>query len=105
MSKAINIKKLSGLAHKNFNKDLHNQLGFGFLTGYCSGYCLSKALHAVAFALGAFVISVQTLSYNGYMKVNMGKLERDVDRFFDYNKDGKVDGKDIKAAYEKVTFE
>ncbi len=71
--------------------------------GYCSGYSLKKASRVVAFVLGTFFISVQALSYNGYVKINMDKFGQDVDKMLDLNKDGKVDSKDLEAAYQKVS--
>lgn len=83
---------------------LLGQLGFGFLTGFCSGYSLKKVSKVSAVVLGFFFISIQTLSYNGYLKVNMDKLQKDVDGALDLNKDGKVDMQDLKVAYDKVRF-
>ncbi len=80
------------------------QLGYGFSMGYCSGYCLKKTSKMVAFGVGGIFITIQTLSYNGYIQVNMDKLEKDVDSIMDLNHDGKVDIKDAEVLYNKVIF-
>jgi uncharacterized membrane protein (Fun14 family) len=78
------------------------QFGYGFLMGYSSGFCLKKVSKAVAFVVGAFFVTVQTLAYNGYVKIDMEKLNKDVNSKLDLNNDGKVDMKDAEFAYEKV---
>lgn len=54
------------------------QIGYGFLMGYSSGYCVKRASKLVAFTVGAAFIFVQTLAYNGYVQVNHEKLEKEV---------------------------
>ena len=48
-------------------------------------------------------MSLQTLSYYGYIKVDHTKFQDDFNRVMDLNKDGKVDQDDAKVAYGKIT--
>jgi uncharacterized membrane protein (Fun14 family) len=47
-------------------------------------------------------VTLQTLSYQGYIKVDHVQIKKDVESYFDLNKDGKVDGKDTAAMSKKV---
>ena len=47
-------------------------------------------------------MSLQTLSYYGYIKVDHKKIEDDFNRAMDLNQDGKVDQEDAKLAYGKL---
>ena len=47
-------------------------------------------------------MSLQTLSYYGYIKVDHVKLKEDFDNFMDMNDDGKVDTSDAKIAKDQV---
>ena len=96
------ISKASAKAHEIMDTGAPGQIGYGFMMGYSSGYCLKKVSKIMAFALGGVFIAVQSLSYNGYMIVNYEKVQKDVERLMDLNHDGKVDEKDAKVAYEKI---
>ena len=56
-----------------------HQIEYGFLMGYSSGFCLKKVSKLVAFALGGVFIAIQTLSYNGYIKVDYTGIKKDVE--------------------------
>jgi uncharacterized membrane protein (Fun14 family) len=47
-------------------------------------------------------MSLQTLSYYGYIDVDHVAIQKDVENMLDLNKDGKVDGKDGTIAQEKL---
>lgn len=88
--------------HEILQNGVPGQIGYGFLMGYSSGFCLKKVSKVVAFALGGFFIVIQTLSFNGYMQVNYDKLEKEANKVLDVNHDGKVDAKDAEAAYAQL---
>jgi len=96
------ISKASAKAHEIMDTGAPGQIGYGFMMGYSSGYCLKKVSKVLAFAVGGIFIALQSLSYNGYMNVNYGKIQKDVENIMDLNKDGKVDEKDAKVAYDKL---
>jgi uncharacterized membrane protein (Fun14 family) len=47
-------------------------------------------------------MSLQTMSYYGYIKVDHVAIRKDVENMMDLNKDGKVNVQDGKIAQEKV---
>jgi uncharacterized membrane protein (Fun14 family) len=47
-------------------------------------------------------VTLQTLSYNGYVKVDHVHIEKKVKNLMDLNADGAVDSKDGTIAYNKV---
>ena len=47
-------------------------------------------------------VALQVLAYNGYIKVDHGKIKQDVEGMLDLNKDGKFDEKDRAIAAEKI---
>ena len=67
-------------------------------------YFFSTFVLLVLFAIiiGLGFISLQTLSFYGYIKVDHGQLQKDVQDFLDLNEDGKVDSEDGKLIYNKV---
>jgi uncharacterized membrane protein (Fun14 family) len=78
------------------------QFEHGFLMGYCSGFCVKRVSKAVVYVVGAFFVTVQILAYYGYVKIDMEKVNKDVNSKLGLKKDGKVDMKDAEFAYEKV---
>ena len=77
-------------------------ISYGFLMGYSSGFCIKKLSKVVAFGVGGVFIVIQTLNYNGYATINQDKLSSDVKDVLDLNCDGVVDGKDAQIAYNKL---
>jgi uncharacterized membrane protein (Fun14 family) len=51
---------------------------------------------------GLGFVTLQTLSYQGYIQVDHVKMKKQVLDFFDFNEDGKIDGKDRSVATRKV---
>jgi uncharacterized membrane protein (Fun14 family) len=49
------------------------------MMGYSSGFCLRKVSRLLAFGLGSVFIIVQTMSYNGYINVNYGGIQKDIE--------------------------
>mmetsp|Transcript_21379 Transcript_21379/g.20535 ORF Transcript_21379/g.20535 Transcript_21379/m.20535 type:complete len:213 (-) Transcript_21379:293-931(-) len=78
------------------------QLSYGFVCGYCSGFALKKVgkVGAVVFGLG--FMSLQSLSYAGYIKVDHDRIKNHVETILDLNNDGKVDKEDADQAMGKV---
>lgn len=73
----------------------------------------------MAIIAGGIFVTIQALSYNGYMQINYDRLKSDVEvrlttsvliyynifclqTFLDLNGDGKVDGSDAENALAKV---
>jgi uncharacterized membrane protein (Fun14 family) len=50
---------------------------------------------------GLGFISLQTLSFYGYVKVDHGQMQKDFNDLLDFNKDGTVDSADGEIAYKK----
>lgn len=78
------------------------QLSYGFISGYCSGYALKKVGRTAAVVFGLGFMSLQTLSYYGYVKVDHGQIRKDVESLLDLNQDGTVDRSDGELAYDKL---
>lgn len=79
-----------------------SQVGFGFVMGYSSGFCLKKVSKVVAFVAGGSFILLQSLSYSRYIDVNYKALQKDAEKIMDLNGDGKIDGKDFEHAFNKI---
>jgi uncharacterized membrane protein (Fun14 family) len=47
-------------------------------------------------------MSLQTLSYYGYIEIDHSKLQKEFENTLDLNKDGKVDQADAKLILDKV---
>lgn len=47
-------------------------------------------------------MTLQSLSYSGYITVDHDRMKKEVEGWMDLNKDGKVDVEDSKIAYKKV---
>ena len=79
------------------------QLGYGFMMGYSSGYCVKKVSKGVAFVVGGLFMAIQALAYHGYANIDNSKIQKDVEKVMDMNRDGKVDIEDAKMAIDKLT--
>ncbi|KAF0717808.1 Aste57867_2080 [Aphanomyces stellatus] len=77
-------------------------ISWGFALGACSGYSLKKVSKVGAFLVGIAFCATQVASYNGYVDVNYEKLQEDITKLMDINKDGAVNAKDAKALYDKA---
>ena len=51
---------------------------------------------------GLGFISLQTLSFYGYVKVDHGQMQKDFNDLLDFNKDGSIDRADGEVAYNKL---
>ena len=78
------------------------QLGYGFMMGYSSGYCVKKVSKMVAFVVGGFFMGVQALAYHGYANIDQGKIMEDFEDVIDLNKDGRIDAEDGKLAFQRL---
>jgi uncharacterized membrane protein (Fun14 family) len=78
------------------------QLSYGFVCGYCSGYALKKIGRIGAIVGGLGFMTLQTLSYSGYITIDHDRMKKEVENWMDLNKDGKVDADDSKLAINKV---
>ena len=77
-------------------------ISYGFVCGFSSGFALKKVGKVASIVFGLGFATLQTLSYAGYIDVDHTQLQKDVERVMDFNKDGKVDGKDGEHAMGKV---
>mmetsp|Transcript_12401 Transcript_12401/g.12489 ORF Transcript_12401/g.12489 Transcript_12401/m.12489 type:complete len:202 (-) Transcript_12401:242-847(-) len=87
-------------AHAVLENGVVGKIGYGFVMGYISGLSVKKISKSIGVVLGAFFISVQYLAHYGYLQVNYEQMEKDVEGMLDLNKDGKLDEKDLKYAYD-----
>jgi len=76
--------------------------GIGGILGYCSGKAARTAADGVAVAVGAATVCAALLTQAGYITVNYKKVEHDLTKLLDFNKDGKVDDKDYVFASERL---
>lgn len=53
-------------------------------------------------AKGLGFMSLQTLSYYGYVQIDHVRIQADFERAMDLNKDGKVDKEDAQLVYAKI---
>jgi uncharacterized membrane protein (Fun14 family) len=81
---------------------LPTQLTYGFAAGFCSGIALKKAGQFAATLLGVGFVSLQTLSYLGYIEVRHDKFKSTVENALDLNKDGKVDKSDFQQSFDRL---
>jgi uncharacterized membrane protein (Fun14 family) len=79
-----------------------NQISYGFVCGFSSGYALKKIGRAASIVFGMGFMTLQALSYTGYVTVNHGAIKSDVESALDVNDDGIVDGEDMNAIKDKV---
>ena len=70
--------------------------------GYSTATCLRKVSKLLTVLTGGLYILIQTLSYYGYANVNMGKLEKDFDKYWDMSKSGSPDDNAVQTLYNKV---
>lgn len=55
------------------------QIGFGALAGFVAGYALKKVGKLLALAVGLLFVLVQLLAYFGYVTVEWGRVQTDVE--------------------------
>ena len=51
---------------------------------------------------GLGFMTLQTLSYSGYIVIDHDRMKREVESWMDLNDDGKVDSNDTAIAYKKI---
>lgn len=95
-------KQLGSMAAEAVETGVPTQLSYGFVCGYCSGYALKKVGKIAAVMTGLGFMTLQTLNYSGYIKVDHEKLKKDVEGLMDLNEDGQVDEKDLAVASDKI---
>lgn len=70
--------------------------------GICTGIAMKRIGNGAAAAIGVGFICLQGLSYAGYIKIDFGKVQKDVTKLVDANGDGKVDSSDLKLYWNKL---
>lgn len=78
------------------------QISYGFLCGYSSGFALKKVGKVASVVFGLGFVTLQSLSYAGYLQIDHSALKKDVENALDLNKDGKVDDDDAMIVYDKL---
>lgn len=78
-------------------------IGFGAVTGFCSGYAAKQVGKLAAIGIGVVFMSVQVLQYSGYIPggVDWHKVAADVTRKVDTDGDGKITTNDLKYYFKK----
>tara|TARA_B110001452_G_scaffold256954_1_gene250744 strand:- start:496 stop:1098 length:603 start_codon:yes stop_codon:yes gene_type:complete len=76
-------------------------LGFGTVSGFCSGMALKKIGRAGATVAGVTFMAATAAQQSGYIDVNWKKVEQDVMGTMDQNGDGKVDSTDFNLAKQR----
>jgi len=85
-----------------FESGVPSQVGYGFMMGFASGFCVKKVSKLLAFGLGGVFIMIQSLQYSGYIDVNYKGIQKDIEGMMDLNKDGEFDVKDVELGINKV---
>eukprot|EP00588_Corethron_pennatum_P009011 CAMPEP_0194267474 /NCGR_PEP_ID=MMETSP0169-20130528/1954_1 /TAXON_ID=218684 /ORGANISM="Corethron pennatum, Strain L29A3" /LENGTH=205 /DNA_ID=CAMNT_0039008307 /DNA_START=88 /DNA_END=705 /DNA_ORIENTATION=+ len=78
------------------------EVSYGFVSGFCAGFALKKAGKVVAVVFGTGFVIIQSLSYAGYIEVNVNKVSEDVTKALDQTGDGKLDVNDIESISDKA---
>jgi len=56
------------------------QITVGGVSGWCAGYIFSKVGKAAAAALGGSLLILQVAHHKGYIKINWGQMEKDMNK-------------------------
>lgn len=78
------------------------EMSFGFVMGGCCGFAAKKTGKVAMVGVGAVFMMLQALSYYGFLTVDYSKLEEYFTSVLDLNKNGKVDGNDVKSLFERA---
>jgi len=78
------------------------QLSYGFICGYTSGFALKRIGKLASFFFGVGFITLQSLSYSGYIQVNHEEVKKTIEKILDTNNDGVVDRKDGDIINKKI---
>lgn len=72
-------ERVTKSTHEAIESGAVGKVGYGFLMGYSSGFCLKKVSKVAAFIIGGVFVTIQALSYNGFLEVNYDKIRSDVE--------------------------
>lgn len=80
-----------------------NQIGFGTVAGFCSGYVMKKVGQIAAILVGVGFIGFQVVKYySGEEKlVDMDKLKAEAEKRLDIDGDGKFNSNDVIILWRK----
>lgn len=70
--------------------------------GLCTGKAARAATSGVSMGVGCAFIALTILSKAGYVTVNYAKMERDILKLADLNKDGRLDRVDYTFASQRL---
>lgn len=77
-------------------------MGFSGAMGFTCGYALKKVGEKAAYSIGVMFITIQTLQYLGYITIDYGKVQDDVEKSLDVNNDGKLDVNDFLIIWREL---
>ena len=80
-----------------------NELGFGSIAGYCSGYALKKVGQTAAVIIGVAFVGFQAVKYyTGADKlIDVDRLKKEAEKRLDQDGDGKFDASDLIVIWRK----
>lgn len=70
--------------------------------GICTGVAMKRIGNGAAALIGVGFVCLQGLSYMGYIKIDYGKVQKDVTNLVDADGNGKIDSNDLKLYWQKI---
>jgi uncharacterized membrane protein (Fun14 family) len=92
----------STLTLANYPTFALQRVGFGGILGFCTGYALKQAAKAAAVMVGGTVILLQGLQFQGWIKINWSKIQRDITSSFDTDGDGEFTLRDMMNIFKNM---
>lgn len=56
----------------------------------------------ICIVIGLGFMTLQTLSYSGYIQIDHDRMKKEVENWMDLNDDGKVDSDDTAIGFKKI---
>ena len=78
------------------------KLGLGGVLGYCAGASVKHYGKKAAIFIGVTFAGLQYLSYKGYLQIDYGAVEREIEKRLDVDGNGKVDVNDFLIMWKEV---
>jgi len=98
----ISEKGISSLLPISIGSNMLPAAGAGGVMGFCTGKAVKIGGNVAAIAVGGLYVVATVLQKAGYVTINYHKIEADVTKLMDLNKDGKVDQKDYEFLSDKT---
>ena len=74
-----NFNELGKTVYYTIDSGAPGKIGYGFLMGYSSGFCLKKVSKIIAFSVGGVFILAQVLSSQGYLTINHERIGNELE--------------------------